>query len=113
MSYHSITDREKKKEEERIEKERMRRLMVSWSKFTAVRKMKVQLCSLICGRLPMVNPSPIDELGKVPWVGGGVCDASQACRYPWQPLERQLPVTVTLINQWKYLPTHIITKITR
>lgn len=27
MSYHSITDREKKKEEERIEKERMRRLM--------------------------------------------------------------------------------------
>ena len=29
MSYHSITDREKKKEEERIEKERMRRLMVS------------------------------------------------------------------------------------
>lgn len=28
MSYHSITDREKKKEEERIEKERMRRLMV-------------------------------------------------------------------------------------
>lgn len=30
MSYHSITDREKKKEEERIEKERMRRLMVRW-----------------------------------------------------------------------------------
>ena len=32
MSYHSITDREKKKEEERIEKERMRRLMVCWQK---------------------------------------------------------------------------------
>lgn len=29
MNYHSVTDREKKKEEERIEKERMRRLMVS------------------------------------------------------------------------------------
>lgn len=28
MNYHSVTDREKKKEEERIEKERMRRLMV-------------------------------------------------------------------------------------
>ena len=32
MSYHSITDREKKKEEERIEKERMRRLMVSYAR---------------------------------------------------------------------------------
>ena len=72
MSYHSITDREKKKEEERIEKERMRRLMVSCSKFTAGRKMKIQLCSLISGGLPMVNPSSIDELEKVPWVGGGV-----------------------------------------
>jgi len=33
MSYHSITDREKKKEEERIEKERMRRLMVCQNDF--------------------------------------------------------------------------------
>ena len=33
MSYHSITDREKKKEEERIEKERMRRLMVCQKDF--------------------------------------------------------------------------------
>ena len=30
MNYHSVTDREKKKEEERIEKERMRRLMVCY-----------------------------------------------------------------------------------
>ena len=34
MSYHSITDREKKKEEERIEKERMRRLMVCQNDFS-------------------------------------------------------------------------------
>ena len=47
MSYHSITDREKKKEEERIEKERMRRLMVSQPKFSAGRKMEMKLCSLI------------------------------------------------------------------
>ena len=26
-----------------------------------------------------------DELGKVPWVGGAMHDASQACGYPWQP----------------------------
>ena len=36
MSYHSITDREKKKEEERIEKERMRRLMVCQSDFLSL-----------------------------------------------------------------------------
>ena len=55
MSYHSITDREKKKEEERIEKERMRRLMVSRPKFSAWRKMEMKLCSLISDRLPMVK----------------------------------------------------------
>ena len=44
MSYHSITDREKKKEEERIEKERMRRLMVCSYKCRS----QVQCCGCCC-----------------------------------------------------------------
>ena len=44
MSYHSITDREKKKEEERIEKERMRRLMVCSYKC----KSQIQCCCCCC-----------------------------------------------------------------
>ena len=42
--------------------------------------------------------------GRCLGLGGAEREASQACRYPWQPWERQPPGTVTLINQWKYLP---------
>ena len=42
--------------------------------------------------------------GRCLGLGGAEREASQACRYPWQPWERQPPGTVTLINHWKYLP---------
>ena len=35
--------------------------------------------------LQALQQSPIDELGKLPGVGGAECDASQACMYPLQP----------------------------